>query len=137
MTIASVWLTKLLLSHLLTDFILQPKSWVADRNAKHFASGKLYLHGLITGLMAMLLIGPQYWMITLFILITHTLIDGWKSYRPATVTYFLIDQLLHILIITGCWCFIFLQWNDVQTAWKQLNTQPVAWKIITAFIFLT
>ena len=137
MITGAVWLTKLLLSHLLTDFILQPKSWVADRNAKHFASGKLYLHGLITGLVAILLIGPQYWVAALFILITHTLIDGWKSYRPVTVTYFLIDQLLHILVITGCWYFIFVQWDDVHTAWQHLNTEAVTLKIITAFIFLT
>ncbi len=137
MITTSVWLTKLLLSHLLTDFILQPKSWVADRNAKHFASGKLYLHGFITGLVAMLLIGAQYWIVALIILLTHTLIDGWKSYRPATVTYFLLDQLLHLLVIAGCWLFVFIHWNDVQAAWQHLNTQPVAWKIITAFIFLT
>ena len=48
MIIESVWVTKLILSHLITDFILQPKTWVDDRNAKHFSSGKLYLHGFIT-----------------------------------------------------------------------------------------
>src|ERR1700712_835802 len=123
MTTASVWLIKLILSHLLTDFILQPKRWVEDRDAKHFGSGKLYLHGLITGLMAILLIGPQYWMIALIILVTHTLIDGWKSYRPKTVTYFLLDQVLHLLVIAGCWYFIFIKWNDVQMAWQHLDKQ--------------
>ncbi|MBN8853294.1 MAG: DUF3307 domain-containing protein [Sphingobacteriales bacterium] len=44
---ATVWLTKLLLSHLLTDFALQPYSWVRDRKEKHFASIKLYIHGFL------------------------------------------------------------------------------------------
>ncbi|HEX3025142.1 MAG TPA: DUF3307 domain-containing protein, partial [Chitinophagaceae bacterium] len=52
MITGSAWLLKLLLSHLLTDFILQPKTWVEGRKQKHFASFKLYLHGFITALIA-------------------------------------------------------------------------------------
>ena len=52
-----LWLTKLVLAHLVTDFLLQPSSWVEDRRRKHFASGKLYLHVLVTALVAYVLIG--------------------------------------------------------------------------------
>src|SRR5450432_170857 len=110
MITASTWLIKLILAHLLTDFMLQPKSWVNDRNEKHFASYKLYFHGCITALMAWLLMGLQYWVPAIIILVTHILIDGWKSYQKKTVTYFLIDQLLHLLVIAGCWYFIFITW---------------------------
>jgi len=137
MSTASVWLIKLILSHLLTDFILQPKSWVTDRTTKHFASGKLYLHGLITGLLAWILAGPQYWLPAIVITVTHIFIDGWKSYRNNTVTYFLIDQLLHVLVIAGCWFVIFIKWHDVQAGWHRLDAQAATWKIITAFVFLT
>jgi len=137
MSTASVWLIKLILSHLLTDFILQPKSWVTDRTTKHFASGKLYLHGLITGLLAWILAGPQYWLPAIIITVTHIFIDGWKSYRNNTVTYFLIDQLLHVLVIAGCWFVIFIKWHDVQAGWHHLDAQAATWKIITAFVFLT
>ena len=47
-----LWLTKLVLAHLLTDFLLQPSSWVEDRQRRHFASGKLYWHVLVTALVA-------------------------------------------------------------------------------------
>lgn len=137
MTIASVWLIKLVLAHLLTDFILQPKRWVEDRDAKHFASGKLYLHGLVTALLAWIMIGPQYWLTAIVILVTHILIDGWKSYQKKTVLYFLVDQLLHLGVISICWCTLFITWHDVQMAWQQLNTAADTWKIITAFVFLT
>ncbi|MEP6596821.1 MAG: DUF3307 domain-containing protein, partial [Ginsengibacter sp.] len=50
MLIEYTWLIKLLLAHLLTDFILQPASWIENRNRKHFTSEKLYLHGVITAL---------------------------------------------------------------------------------------
>ncbi len=137
MITASVWLTKLILSHLITDFILQPKSWVSDRNNKHFASVKLYLHGLVTALLALILIGGQHWPVILVILITHTLIDGWKSYQKKTVAYFLADQLMHLAVIAACWYATFIQWADVQQAFKYLNATPVIWKTITAVIFLT
>ena len=101
MIIESIWLTKLVLAHLLTGFVLQPKSWVDSRNEKHFSSGKLYLHGVITAAVAWVLIGWQYWMIALIILVTHTVIDGWKSYQQTTTKYFLIDQAAHLFVIIG------------------------------------
>ena len=131
------WLIKLLLAHLLTDFILQPKSWVTDRNEKHFASLKLYLHGMVTMGFAWLLMGVHYWIPALVILVTHILIDGWKSYQKPTATYFLIDQLLHFTVMAGCWFFLFFQWQDLQSAWQKFNVNPAYWKIITGFTFLT
>jgi Protein of unknown function (DUF3307) len=137
MIIESIWLSKLVLSHLITDFILQPKSWVDDRNTKHFGSLKLYVHGILTALLVWILIGWQYWLVAAVILITHTLIDAWKSYRPPTLIFFLIDQLLHLLVILGCWYFTFIKWADVLFAWQQLNTSSTAWKTITAVVFLS
>jgi len=137
MITSSIWLTKLLLSHLITDFVLQPRSWVDDRNQKHFASARLYLHGLTTASVAYLLMGWQYWLVASVILITHIVIDGWKSYQPQTSSYFLIDQSLHLLVITACWYFTFIKWSEVVVAWQHLNTQVPLWKTITAFVFLT
>ncbi len=137
MIIESVWLTKLILSHLISDFILQPKSWVDERTKKHFVSGKLYLHGLVTAILALVIIGWQYWLVAIVILITHILIDGWKSYQKPTVIFFLIDQLLHLMIIFCCWYFSFVQLQQVKDALQLLNQQPAFWKTITAFVFLT
>jgi Protein of unknown function (DUF3307) len=137
MTAASIWLTKLILSHLITDFILQPESWVEERNNKHFASSKLYLHGLITGALVWIITGFQYWLVSAVIIVTHILIDGWKSYRKQTAIYFLIDQLFHLIVLTGCWYFTFITWNNVIVTWQQLSSNPAIWKKLTAFVFLT
>ena len=137
MITASIWLTKLILAHLVTDFILQPKSWVEDRTQKHYASVKLYLHGAMTGLLAWVLIGWQYWLVALVILVTHTIIDGWKSYQKPTVVYFLADQFMHLIVIIACWYFTFKQWNDVLHGWQQINMRVSIWKTIAAFIFIT
>ena len=135
--IESIWLIKMLLSHLLSDFILQPKSWINSRNEKHFASDKLYLNGFVTGILAWIIIGWQYWLTAIVIMVTHTLIDGWKSYQKTTISFFLLDQLLHLLIILGCWYVVFFNWGHLLLAWQKLNQQPQVWKVITAFVFLT
>jgi hypothetical protein len=137
MTMQAIWVTKLFLSHLVTDFILQPSSWVEDRNKHHFSSGKLYLHGAITGLMALIFIGSKYWFVTLIITITHILIDGWKSYRTEKIAFFLLDQLFHMLVILGCWCMIFFDPNFIRSLISQYTDNGHFWIIITAIVFLT
>ena len=137
MIIESIWLTKLVLSHLLTDFVLQPKSWVKERSAKHAGAATLYLHGTLTGLVAWIMIGWQYWMVGLVILVSHTLIDLWKSYQKQTTAIFIADQLLHLMVIVACWYFTFLHWPDVQEAWIELSRNEFFWKVITGFVFLT
>lgn len=132
-----IWLLKLLLAHLLTDFIFQPKSWVENRRQKHFASGKLYLHGLLTGAVALIFIGLKYWPVAIVIAVTHTIIDGWKSYRKDAIQYFIIDQLLHMVVIAACWYFSFLEWQNITMALQKLNAYQNLWVIATGAILLT
>ena len=136
MNIDVIWLTKLLIAHLLTDFILQPVSWIEDRQQRKFASGKLYLHGLITGVVALLFLGTGYWLIVLIIMLTHILIDGWKSFQPERVKFFLIDQFLHLMVILLCWYFSFLKWEDIKLFGEQLSYNEAFWIVAAAFVFL-
>jgi hypothetical protein len=132
-----LWLTKLLLSHLLTDFIFQPKSWIEDRTKRKFRSPWLYLHTLLTALVALALIGWQYWLVALIIFITHTLIDGWKSYQKDEPRFFLIDQALHIAVILGCWWLSFHHFADLVVHWKKIRDDARVWAVLTAFVFIT
>jgi len=136
MDIYITWLVKLVLAHLLSDFILQPKSWVDSRNKKHFSSPFLYVHGLVTGLTALLLVGIEYWLVVLIVMITHVFIDGWKSYQMQEAKYFLLDQLFHFIIIFGCWYFSFFHMSDVAAVWKALNNKNTI-ILITAFVFVS
>jgi hypothetical protein len=133
----TIWLTKLMLAHLITDFILQPAGWVEQRNQKHFASPKLYLHVFLTAGLAYLFVGWHYWGVALVILITHFVIDVWKSYRPHAIRYFLIDQLLHLAVIGGCWLVTFQYrsvWDDLR---RRLDTDQHIWIVLVAFVFVT
>ena len=137
MIIETIWLIKLLFSHALTDFILQPAAWVDDRKKNKLRSKKLYIHGLVTALVVWFIIGFSHWIVALVILITHTAIDAWKSYKPDKVSYFLIDQLLHFLVILGCWYFAFLNWETVKHAFEKINQSQNFWAIVSASLFLT
>src|SRR6202042_3687365 len=132
-----LWLTKLILAHLVTDFVLQPSSWVEERNRRHFASGKLYLHVLVTALLAYVFIGWDYWPVALVILVTHFLIDGWKSYRPQRVRYFLVDQFLHLAVIAGCWLLVFRDKDPLGGLRRLLNTDGHGWIVLAGFVFVT
>ncbi len=113
---------KLLLAHLLGDFVLQPTSWVRDKKSRKIRSPYLYGHILIYAiLLAMALqFNTQYWLGFLFIVITHYLIDWIKlelqGKWPEGYLFF-TDQVAHILVLlsvavlytgTGInWSFLF------------------------------
>ncbi len=137
MIIQGIWLLKLICAHMLTDFVLQPTSWVKDRNKNHFASGKLYLHCGITGLFAWTFVGWQYWLVALVVTLTHFIIDGWKSYQPQNARSFLIDQALHLLVIIACWYSSFIKWSVTLEFLKHFAANDHIWKILTGVIFLT
>jgi hypothetical protein len=133
----TIWLIKLILSHLLTDFVLQPRKWVEARDSRHFASWQLYAHVLITGGLALLFVGIDYWKYIAVITLTHFLIDGWKSYRPDKLIYFLTDQALHLLVITLCWFYAFFNWKELLQIWKDVTINEHLLVYLTAFIFLS
>lgn len=125
----------LILAHLFGDFLLQPNSWVADKEQKKTASIYLYIHILIHTLLAFIVLwNVNLWWIALTIGVTHLIIDAAKLHlqKPNTKrTWFFADQLLHILVLVGVSVlyFPYLLWSDIFTAQNLM--------IITAIVFLT
>ena len=134
---ATIWLTKLILAHLLTDFVFQRRKWIEERRSLHFRSPALYLHTLLTAATAWCFIGWQYWPVALVIFFTHTLADGWKSYQNDEPVYFLIDQAFHLLVIAACWWFTFFDWSALLQAWQEGWGNTALLIPITAFVFLS
>ncbi len=101
-------LLKLIIAHLIGDFILQPSKWVASKEQKKAGSLWLYLHVAIHALLVLAFTWSlQLALITMSI---HFIIDITKLYvqRPQSKhRWFLIDQLLHILSLLLIW-----YWNE-------------------------
>ena len=126
---------QILLAHLIGDFILQPSSWVVDKEKKKIKSEFLYFHFLIHTLLAMLLVFRLDFIPYAILLgVIHVLIDLLKLYSQSTETkrlWFLIDQFLHIVSIF----FIVMLYKNVLI--ENYSLIPQFWPITTAVIFLS
>lgn len=98
-------LARLLLAHLLGDFVLQPDRWVERRQARHFRSPFLYLHAGVHFALAWIAAGAVGgWKMAGVIAAGHILLDGGKAaLRMEGVRGFVADQIGHLLIIALCW----------------------------------
>ena len=96
---------KLILAHLLGDFILQPNSWVATKEKDKAASLYLYVHVLLHALLSFIFLWNfSLWWVAVLVGITHFAIDVSKLYFQNIKNkriWFFADQFLHILVIAG------------------------------------
>lgn len=94
---------KLLLAHLLGDFLLQPTSWVQNKEDKKHKSIFLYLHTLLHGVLAWIIIAEiDFVWFAVLLALTHGGIDYLKlrfQKKKTKRTWFLVDQAMHILVI--------------------------------------
>ena len=130
-------LVKLILMHLAGDFILQPKSWVAEKEKQGAKSLKLYLHGLIHGVLVWLVLWDlRHWAVALSIAILHVGIDMVKlSFQKKNnkTGWFLMDQMLHVLSIVVLWYLFF----NPDISFGALAENLQFWIYVTAILFLT
>jgi hypothetical protein len=144
----SLLLVTLIIGHLVSDFFLQPMSWVNDRNTHHFKAKKLYLHILVHGVVSAVILALwEYsygWqqlstvlLSTAAIMLSHYLIDIAKSYSNKGVVPFLLDQIAHIAVIIAL-C-IYITDNQSLIAYvSALATNPkILWVVCGYLIILS
>lgn len=125
---------KLILAHLIGDFLFQPDKWVENKERKKAKSIFLYFHVFIhTVLVFIFLWDLSLWYIALLIGVSHYLIDVSKLYfqnRKTKKWWFFIDQFFHIVVI-----FV------ISFYFKEINFKflenPVLLKYIVAIVFLS
>ncbi|MDD3742729.1 MAG: DUF3307 domain-containing protein [Lentimicrobiaceae bacterium] len=90
---------RLMIAHLLGDFVLQRTTWINDRRVRKWRSTGLYLNAGIIAVLSWALSGYHYiWTIPLFIFITHLLIDLLKSSVRDSLGMFFADQAMHLAV---------------------------------------
>jgi hypothetical protein len=126
---------KLILAHLLGDFLLQPTSWVRDKEDKKHKSIFLYLHTLLHGILAWTLIAEiDFLWFAVVLAITHGGIDYLKlrfQKKKTKRTWFLVDQAMHILVIT----FITMVYQTETIDFTRFHNQ--FWIFSTGLLLLT
>lgn len=108
----SILFLKLLLAHVIGDFVLQPSRWVTRRKEHvRFLGYHIAVH---VGLLVVLFLPTlsTQWPVVLFVSAAHLLIDSLKIYleqkwplKPFQV--FVADQFLHILSLVAALVFVY------------------------------
>ena len=126
---------KLLLAHLLGDFLLQPTSWVRDKEQSKHKSIYLYLHIFLHFVLAWLLIGTKdFGWYALALAVLHGIIDFLKVHFQTLKTkrnWFTVDQILHVVTI------IIVTQLYTKSSFEFSALANQFWVITTAIIFLT
>lgn len=122
------------LAHLMGDFLLQPTSWVRDKELKKLRSTRLYLHSAIHFALIAILTGGKHFAAAVIIALSHLLIDALKLQLQTEKNkrlWFFIDQGLHILILS------IVAAITVGPEWPAgLFEGHIALTLITAIVFL-
>jgi Protein of unknown function (DUF3307) len=130
-----IFFVKLLLAHLLGDFLLQPNSWVLDKEHKKQKSIFLYIHSILHGVLAWILIAEirfGWWALLLAVL--HGFIDFLKLNFQKNETkrsWFAVDQVLHLCVIALITSFYKNLTIDIKVFDNSF------WVMITGILFLT
>jgi hypothetical protein len=128
---------KIILAHLLADFLFQPSAWVRHKEKFTWRSPYLYAHVGIYLLLTLLFLGFEraYWLPAAGIALSHLLIDllkcmankNWqkrvqlgKATGQFPLYSFLVDQALHISLLV-LWAF---------------NAEEISWSLFTGWNFL-
>ncbi|MBK0369041.1 DUF3307 domain-containing protein [Flavobacterium agrisoli] len=126
---------KLILAHLIGDFILQPNAWVADKEKKKQQSIYLYLHAAVHGIIAWILIGNAMFAgFALLLIVVHGFIDYVKLYFQKSKnkrTWFIIDQIAHIVSLA----IIALLYENKGLEFQEFSNG--FWVVITAVVFVS
>lgn len=132
-------LVRILVAHLLSDFILQPTQW-AEKKAKHGLKTKyFYLHIAITAIVLMVVIWDlSLFPVVLWITGTHFIIDAVKSkISSSSIWVFLADQFLHLVVILLVWLSYTHQFQVFYSTVNSVVVQPKLWWLSFFYLLLT
>lgn len=131
-----ILLLKLLLAHVLGDFVFQSDKWVEDKLKRKHKSPYLYAHIALHGLFTFILLAfdGTLWLGVLCILASHYLIDLLKinlneKLNPRLL--FGLDQLAHLLILF----LVAYSYADIKFDFDFLNSISFL-SIVFSLIFL-
>lgn len=101
-------LLRLIIAHLLADFIFQTDAIAKSKKNKCFCSISFYIHLLVVGALVYVFLGQwANWYAPLLLLIIHGLIDHAKILIKRDNAYvFIADQLLHLTSVVLVWFWI-------------------------------
>lgn len=138
MNMAATILLQLLLAHILTDFVLQPNSWVAHKRQYKIKSYYLFLHALIAGILTYIFLQQwDLWLVPLFIAVSHFFIDAWKlQSNKDNLAYFLWDQFFHLIVLLVAWLYLIDGFQAIGSFLQQIGNSTTLLAIIAGYLLV-
>jgi hypothetical protein len=132
-------LLKLLVAHFFSDFIFQRYKWAIDKDKYGVRSWHLYLHIGITAITLFVFLWDlKLWDLVLVISVLHFVIDAAKStIKKSNIWVFIIDQLLHLVVITAVWLIYTHQFDKFQELFYTVINNPKFWWLLLGYTLLT
>ena len=144
-------LIRLLIAHAISDFALQPAKWATQKDEHGFFSRYFYYHIGITGLLTYLAcastLGWNCIMLALLLTGIHFVIDSTKylifsrykkrSKKDITLPGFLIDQLVHLIVLVGVWILYTGQSHAVFNMLAKWSHNEKMWAVILGLAIVT
>ena len=129
-------LLQLLLAHILTDFVLQSKSWIKHKQKYRGKSYVLFLHALLAGFLTYIFLQQvNWWYVALFISVTHYFIDWWKILQKTdNLKYFLLDQLFHLIVLIIAWLYLIQGFEKLIPFLLDVLNSPKILAVIAAYL---
>ncbi|GAA4323000.1 hypothetical protein GCM10023115_51430 [Pontixanthobacter gangjinensis] len=129
---------QLLLAHIITDFVIQPTSWVKHKREFKGRSKYLYFHAFLAGFLSFLfLMKLEWWYIGVFISVTHYFTDLWKlQFSKDSLKIFLSDQVLHLFAILVAWLYLTSNFFEVGSFLQQLISSEAAMAVIVGYLLV-
>ncbi|TDQ29477.1 DUF3307 domain-containing protein [Zeaxanthinibacter enoshimensis] len=128
---------KLLLAHLLGDFLLQPQRWTIHQDANKITSKYLYLHIFLHFVLVWLVLWDlSLWYLAAAIAVSHYLIDLLRLYIQGKFQYrripFMLGQLLHVAVLGLVAYYMATPRVVFGDLFSGFN-----WALLTALVFVT
>lgn len=128
-------LIRLLLSHLITDLLLQKERSMNESRDKKWSSPWLYLYGGIAGLSAYIFAAQwDEWWILPVVAFGHVVTDGIRDMKKDTLLWFSLGQAAHIIVIIVVWYMLLPSDTSGQFYHWIANVQ--VWILITAYFMI-
>ena len=131
-------LLQLFLAHVLTDFVFQNTKMVEHKRTYKAKSWVLYMHSLLAGILTYILL--QEWtqfLMPFGIIVTHFLIDLWKLHKEKdNLKYFIIDQILHLIILILVWLYLIQGFSSVFPAIEAFFSSSKQLAIVIGYLLV-
>lgn len=130
-------LTKWICAHLLGDFLFQTKKMVQHKRRFKARSWLLYAHCLIHGLLFYFFTAEwNQWQWAVIVAGTHFFIDWWKLERKEKAYIFILDQVMHVVVLVVIWFTAKMDYNEFKLWLTDLLNDSKLWPVLMGYFLL-